>query len=282
MRSSQIGLQLYTVREAAAADMIGTLRRVAEIGYGAVEFAGWGDSSPRDIRQVMESEGIEAIGAHVPLVDLETRPMQTLERAVSVGCEWVVVPSVPESWTRTPEDVSRLSARLNSLGELCRTQSLRLAYHNHAVEFQPLPPEVEPDGATGHEDAPLTADLSSPMSAPTGSAPWDILRAETWPDLVDLELDLFWSAVGGRDPVLSLRQGGGRAKLIHAKDRSKSEPSRDAPLGDGSLPWPELLEVGDEGGVHWWIVEQDDPADAFKDIETSLLNLRRLAGLPSD
>jgi sugar phosphate isomerase/epimerase len=278
MRSSQIGLQLYTVREAAAADMLGTLRRVAEIGYGAVEFAGWGDSSPRDIRQVMDAEGIGAIAAHVPLVDLETRPMQTLERAVTVGCRWVVVPSVPESWTRTAADVSRLSSRLNSLGELCRAENLRLAYHNHAVEFQALPPEPDTDSDNATAD-----DLLSPLSGPAeSSTAWDILRAETWPDLVDLELDLFWSAVGGRDPVLSLRQGAGRAKLVHAKDRSKSVPSRDAPLGEGSLAWEALLEAGDAGGVEWWIVEQDDPADAFRDVETSLLNLRRLAGLPSD
>jgi sugar phosphate isomerase/epimerase len=255
MKSSQIGVQLYTVREATAQDMVGTLSRLAGIGYGAVEFAGFGNASPRQIRTVLEAEGITAIAAHVQLVDLETRPMQALAECELLGCEWVVVPSVGESWLASVEDVERLAERLNSLGRLCHAEGLKLAFHNHAQEFQAL----------------------------EGTTPWEILRHETSPDLVDLELDLYWAAYAGVRPDLALRESPGRIKLVHAKDMADAGPQApDAPVGEGTLPWPEILEAAETAGVSWYIVEQDEPADAFADLERSLHNLRRLAGLPDD
>lgn len=261
MKSAQIGLQLYTVREETARDMPSTLRRIAEIGYGAVEFAGWGSSLPRDIREVLDGEGITAIGAHVPFVDLETRPLQALAECAIVGCEWVVVPSVPEGWRSSPEQVARLAERLNSLGELCRTEGLRLAYHNHDVEFMPL------DGAGG-------ADGGTTANA------WEILAAQTSAELVDLELDLYWAAFAGREPEEVLRAGGDRIRLLHMKDMAADDGRSDAPVGEGTLAWPAVLEAAERTGVAWYIVEQDDPNDAFADVERSLRNLRRLGGLP--
>jgi sugar phosphate isomerase/epimerase len=261
MKSAQIGLQLYTVREQTVRDMPGTLRRVAEIGYGAVEFAGWGSSMPREIREVLDGEGIRAIGAHVPFVDLETRPLQALAECAIVGCDWVVVPSVPEGWRSSPEQVGRLGERLNSLGELCRAEGLRLAYHNHDVEFMPLDGADRPDG-----NGALTA--------------WSIVAAETSPELVDLELDLYWAAFAGREPHEVLRAAGDRIRLVHMKDMAADEARSDAPVGEGSLPWAAILEAAEEARVEWFIIEQDEPRDAFADVERSLRNLRRLSGLP--
>jgi sugar phosphate isomerase/epimerase len=261
MKSAQIGLQLYTVREHTARDMPGTLRRIAEIGYGAVEFAGWGSAPPREIRDVLDAEGIRASGAHVPFVDLETRPLQALAECAIVGCEWVVVASVSEGWRSGPDQVVRLAEHLNSLGELCRTEGLRLAYHNHDVEFMPL------DRSGGSDpDEPATV--------------WTMLMDETSAELVDMELDLYWAAFAGRESDQVLRAGGDRIRLLHMKDMAADEARSDAPVGEGSLPWPAVLEAAEEARVDWYIVEQDDPKDAFGDVERSLRNLRRLSGLP--
>jgi sugar phosphate isomerase/epimerase len=250
MKSSQIGVQLYTLRAETARDMPATLRRLAEIGYGAVEFAGFGNSSPTEIRQVLDEQGIVAIGAHVALVDLETRLHQALAECQILGCEYAVVPSVPDSWRETAADVTRLAERLNSLGELCRAEGIRLGYHNHAVEFAPL------DGTTA----------------------WEILARDTSPDLVDLELDLYWAAHAGVDPAALLRRDRGRVRLVHAKDMALDSDA-DAPVGEGRLHWPEILDAaGDD--VRWYIVEQDEPGDAFPAVERALGNLRSLGGLP--
>jgi sugar phosphate isomerase/epimerase len=250
MRSAQIGVQLYTLRDETARDMPGTLRKLAALGYGAVEFAGYGSASPTEIRQVLDNEGIIAIGAHVALVDLETRLHQALAECQILGCEYAVVPWVPESWRGSPADVSRLCERLNSLGELCRAEGIRLGYHNHAVEFAPL------DGTTA----------------------WDILARETSPELVDLELDLYWAAQAGADPAAVLRRDRSRVRLVHAKDMARDSDA-DAPVGEGRLDWPAILEAaGDE--VRWYIVEQDEPGDPFPAVERALRNLRSLGGLP--
>jgi sugar phosphate isomerase/epimerase len=250
MKSSQIGVQLYTLRAETARDMPATLRRLAEIGYGAVEFAGFGNSSPTEIRQVLDEQGIVAIGAHVALVDLETRLHQALAECQILGCEYAVVPSVPDSWRESAADVTRLADRLNSLGELCRAEGIRLGYHNHAVEFAPL------DGTTM----------------------WDVLVRDTAPDLVDLELDLYWAAHAGADPAGVLRRAGGRVRLVHAKDMAP-DTDADAPVGEGRLRWPEILDAaGDE--VRWYIVEQDEPGEAYPAVERALGNLRSLGGLP--
>jgi sugar phosphate isomerase/epimerase len=250
MKSAQIGVQLYTVRAETARDMPGTLRRLAEIGYGAVEFAGYGSASPAEIRQVLDEQGIVAIGAHVALVDLETRLHQVLAECQLLGCAYAIVPWVPESWRTTSADVSRLGERLNSLGELCRAEGIRLGYHNHAEEFSPL----------------------------EGTTAWEILARETSPELVDLELDLYWAARAGADPAAVLRRDRSRVRLVHAKDMAR-EGTADAPVGEGRLRWPEILDAaGDE--VRWFIVEQDEPDDAFPAVERALRNLRSLSGLP--
>jgi sugar phosphate isomerase/epimerase len=161
-----------------------------------------------------------------------------------------VVPWVPESWRGSRADVSRLCERLNSLGELCRAEGIRLGYHNHAVEFAPL------DGTTA----------------------WDILARETSPELVDLELDLYWAAQAGADPAAVLRRDRSRIRLVHAKDMARDSDA-DAPVGEGRLDWPAILEAaGDE--VRWYIVEQDEPGDPFPAVERALRNLRSLGGLP--
>ena len=253
MKSSQIGVQLYTLRDETARDMVGTLRRVAEIGYGAVEFAGYGNAAPREIRDTLDGEGMTAIGAHVAFVDLETRPLQVLADSALLGCEAVVVPSVPDTWTRTPSDVGRLAERLNSLGELCLAEGLRLAYHNHADEFRPL-------GA---------------------STAWELLAAETGPEAVELELDLYWAAYAGADPVALIRDHGDRIGLLHVKDLAADDRGSDAPVGEGRLDWQGILAAAEGSAVRWYIVEQDEPDGAFESIERSLSNIRRLAGLPA-
>jgi sugar phosphate isomerase/epimerase len=239
------------MREQTARDMPGTLRRLAEIGYGAVEFAGFGSASPTEIRQVLDDEGIVAIGAHVALVDLETRLHQALGECQILGCEYAVVPWVPESWRASPADVSRLCERLNALGELCRAEGIRLGYHNHGDEFLRI------DGTTA----------------------WEILVQETSPELVDLELDLYWAAYAGVDPAEVLRRDRNRVRLVHAKDMAR-DGDHDAPVGEGRLDWDGILDAaGDE--VRWYIVEQDDPGDAFPAVERALRNLRSLSGLPT-
>ncbi len=251
-----IALQLYTLRQETAQDFLGALQRVAAFGYRAVEFAGYGAVSVPDLRAALDEYGLRAVAAHVPLPAWETRLDDALAELRQLGCAYAVVPFVPEERRQRVDQARSLAADLNHYGAACRDRGLAFAYHNHAFEFAPLP-----DGATGQ-------------------SLFDVLVAETDPSLVAFELDAFWVAVAGLDPVALLRRHAGRVPLLHLKDLAPNpapgEQPSDAPVGDGTLPWPEIFTAAAAAGTRWYIVEQDHPRDAFVDVERSLRNLERM------
>ncbi len=249
MRQDQISLQLYTVREETARDMPGTVRRISEIGYPAVEFAGYGDLSPQDLRTILNDLGIRASGAHVPFDSWERDPEAILSDMHTLDCVHAIVPMAPPEYRGDEAAVARLVESLNRWGELCNQEGVTLSYHNHDFEFAPL----------------------------GGTSMWDVLVRETDPGLVHLELDLYWVRYGGADPEPLLRDLGDRIPLVHMKDMAADEQRSDLPVGEGIMPWNELLEAADAAGVEWYVAEQDNPRDALEDVRTSLRHLREHA-----
>ncbi len=248
MRHDQIALQLYTVRRLAADDLAGTLQAVAAAGYRAVEIAGIGDASHHRLPALLADAGLTAISAHRDLASLRVSVDATTDWLASLGCSRVVVPTLPEDERRTADGVRRLAAELNSLAVELRARGIRLGYHNHAAEFGPL------DGTTM----------------------WDVLLAELGSQ-VELEIDVFWAAVGGRDPVDVIRDAGARVRLLHMKDRADGHAERDAPAGTGTLDFAAIVAAGRVAGVEWYIAEQDEPRDELADIATARRNLEALA-----
>jgi sugar phosphate isomerase/epimerase len=249
MRRDQISLQLYTVREHTARDMVGTMRRLAEMGYTAVEFAGYGGLSAEDLRPVLDDLGLRASGAHVPLDSWESEPEAVISDVQALNSAHAVVPIAPPERRRDAASVAQLAEGFNRWGELCRSAGLTFSYHNHAFEFAPL------DGPTM----------------------WEVLLKETDPELVHLELDLYWVRYGGADPETLLRDLGHRVSLVHLKDMAADEQRSDLPVGEGTMPWQRLLRAADAAGVEWFVAEQDNPRDAFEDVESSLRHLRELS-----
>jgi sugar phosphate isomerase/epimerase len=249
MRGDQISLQLYTVREHTASDMTGTLRRLAEIGYPAVEFAGFGGLSAQNLRAVLDDLGLRASAAHVPLDAWETDPASVVADMHAIGSSHAIVPIARPGRRGDTDSVSRLAGDFNRWGELCRSEGLTFSYHNHDFEFARL-------GET---------------------TMWEVLVRETAPALVHLELDLYWIKYAGADPGTVLRDVGDRVSLVHLKDMAPDEALSDLPVGEGTMPWTDLLETADGLGVEWFVAEQDNPRDAMEDVETSLKAMRELS-----
>ena len=249
MRADQISLQLYTVREQTAEDMPGTLRRLAGMGYAAVEFAGFGGLSAPDLRALLDDLGLRASGAHVPLDAWDEDPGAVISDMHAIGSTHAVVPVAPPDRRPDEDAVLRLAEDFNRWGELCRSEGLTFSYHNHDFEFARLG-----DGTM-----------------------WEVLVRETDPMLVHFELDLYWVKYGGVDPEAVLRDVGDRVSLVHLKDMAPDETRSDLPVGEGTMPWPDLLKAADESGVEWYIAEQDNPRDAMQDVETSLEAMRELS-----
>ena len=249
MRRDQISLQLYTVREETARDMLDTLRKVAEIGYPAVEFAGYGGLTPQEVKTILDDLGLRASGAHVPLDSWETNPEAVIADMHTLDCVHAIVPMVPREQRGVEASVARLAENLNRWGEMCRQDGVILSYHNHDFEFAPL----------------------------AETTMWEVLVRETDPDLVHLELDLYWIKYAGTDPETVLRDVGDRVSLLHLKDMAPDDTLSDLPVGEGTMPWPGLLQAAAAAGVEWYIAEQDNPRDALQDVSTSLQHMRSLA-----
>ena len=250
MRQDQISLQLYTVREETAGDMAGTLRRISEIGYPAVEFAGYGGLSPQNLKTILDDLGLRASGAHVPFDSWETVPEAIISDMRTLDCAHAILPMAPLEYRGDEAAVARLAESLNRWGELCRQGEVTFSYHNHDFEFAPL----------------------------GESTMWDVLVRETDPEIVRLELDLYWIKYGGADPETVLRDVGDRVSLVHLKDMAPDHTRSDLPVGEGTMPWNELLQAADAVGAQWYVAEQDNPRDAFEDVRISLQSMRELAG----
>jgi sugar phosphate isomerase/epimerase len=241
-----LGVQLYTVRSEMEKGVEATLTRVAGIGYREVEFAGYFGHSPREIRRMLDSAGLTAPSTHLGLEVIGHQWSATLEAAATMGHRYVVVPSIPPGMRSSLDDWRRLAALFNRAGEESRGMGIQFAYHNHAFEFA----EME------------------------GRVQFDVFLEESDPDLVQIELDLFWITDGGGDPVAFISRWPGRIALVHLKDRTSEGEMVD--VGAGVIDWAGIFEHRLHAGIRHYFVEHDEPRDAFASIEASYGYLSRL------
>lgn len=237
MRSEQIALQLYTVRQSAQQDFLGTLRKVAAMGYGAVELAGLHGLPAVQVRATLDELGVRAVSAHVALSDLESGLSAVVADMQTLGCEFVVVPWMPAERRTTAAAVQKIATTMNQWAATLRNEGLRLAYHHHSFEFEPL----------------------------DGSTMWEIFTTAIDPALVGLEIDVYWAARGGHDPATLITRHAPGVPLIHLKDIAPGGTA-DLPAGEGAFDWEPILAAARAAGAEWYIVEQDHPADPLDDV----------------
>ncbi len=245
-----IALQLYTLRDQAKEDFVGMLREVAAAGYEAVEFAGYGGMDAPALRALIDELGLRAVSSHVGYQRFTQEPEAVIGELQTLGCSYAVVPGLPQE-VRNAESVPGLVEQFNAWGAQCRAAGLRYGYHNHAWEFEPL----------------------------GDSTMFDLIAEGTDPGLVDLQIDVFWALVGGRDPVALVEALSGRVPTLHAKEMARAGEELDTTVGDGVTDWAGILPAATAAGTEWLIVEQeDDIANAYRDIRRSLANLRGMVG----
>ena len=244
-----IGVQLYTVRDEMKRDVAATLARIASIGYKEVEFAGYFDHSPTDIRALLVANGLTAPSAHIPLATMAADPAGTAAAAKVIGHEYVVVPWLDPG---SRGDWHGLAKQLNQIGAEMSKAGLQLAYHNHDFEFARM------------------AD---------GVLPYDIITGETDPSLVKLEMDLYWATKAGQDPLTWFAKYPGRFDLVHVKDATAGSLAM-APVGQGSIDWKRIFAKRSQGGIKHYFVEHDNaaegPGGSFASIATSYQYLSTL------
>jgi sugar phosphate isomerase/epimerase len=241
------GLQLYTVRSEMERDFDGTLARVAEIGYREVEFAGYFERLPAQVRGALQTTGLSAPAAHIGLEAFESELDRTLDSAAEIGHSLVIVAWVGDD-RRTADGYRRTADQFNTFGEAARARGLQFGYHNHDFEFAPL------------------ADTNG----------YDILLENTDPENVGYELDLFWITKAGHDPFAYFARWPGRFPAVHVKDMDGSPEQRMVDVGDGTIDFAAIFARSDEAGIRHYFVEHDQPADPMASIQRSYEGLVRL------
>ena len=136
MRRMNIGLQMYTLRDETAQDFRGTLRKVAELGYEGVEFAGYGDIPAEEMKTLLQELGLKAIGSHVGLHLLRADLQKEIDYLKTIGAKYMMCPYVAEEDRKDAEDWKNLFSFLEEVGAEARKQGLIFGYHNHAFEFE--------------------------------------------------------------------------------------------------------------------------------------------------
>lgn len=245
------GVQLYTVRDLMAADALGTLKKVAAIGYKKVETAGYDGSkiygmAAAEFKQVLADLGLQNVSGHFMLKFFQEEFEKHLDFWAESGLEYAVLPWLMPEQRATLDQYKEYADLLNACGEKAKSAGVKLAYHNHDFEFQEL----------------------------EGELPMNVLLKRTDPGLVDIELDIYWTTRVGVDAVEFFRVNSGRVTMWHVKDMSKEADMRFAPVGTGRIDFKAIFEQAALSGMKHYFVEQDVSDDPMASIQTSFTNLK--------
>lgn len=244
-------LQLYSVRNEAARDLRATIERVGGLGLDGVELAGLHGHDPGDVREWLDAAGLEAAGFFVSLDEVERDPGSVYRDAAAIGTERVVVDWLPP--TRDPHVAASYRERLAAAAASAHAAGVRLGFHTHDAELLP-------DG--------------------DGSVLVDRLLEEA-PEL-ELELDLGWAWIAGREPGEVLERLGDRCRVVHVKDfADRGDPASFVSVGEGAVPFLDALRRARR--LEWLVAEQDDRFDpdeltAAARSAAALLGLREALG----
>ncbi|HET6453290.1 MAG TPA: sugar phosphate isomerase/epimerase [Armatimonadota bacterium] len=251
MSDSRIGAQLYTLREftKTPADIAKTMKKVREIGYEAVQVSGMGPIDPKELKKIVDGEGITVAATHIGFDRMRDQPEAVIEEHQLWGCRHPAIGGLPADY-RNAEGFHKFAKEASAVAKRLAEGGLTFSYHNHSFELERF------GDKTGLE----------------------ILRTESDPKYFDLEIDTYWIQHGGGDPAEWVMKCKGRIPLLHLKDMSnKAGQPLMTEVGEGNLNWPRILDAAKEAGVEWYLIEQDIcQRDPFESLAISLRNLQSM------
>ena len=255
-KNKKIGVQLYTLRNEISKDAIGTLKKVAALGFGEVENFGYGGKffgmSAAEYKSVLGDLGMTAPSGHYMYGNFGNKQIpgsvlygweKAVEDAAALGQKYMVVAYLMPEERGNADVYKKIAANLSKAAETCKKAGIQLCYHNHDFEFE----------------------------AQDGVLPFDILTAETDKDQVKIELDLYWAARAGQNPVELFKKHKGRIALWHVKDMDNTDKKNFTEVGNGVIDFGTIFSQAKTSGMKHFFVEQDVcPGSPFDSIKQSI------------
>jgi len=250
-----LGVQLYTVRDLAEKNLPDVLKQIRAIGYQEVETYWNVYTHPaKELRHMIDDAGLSVPSGHFNYDGFEGK----FEYAKELGLDWMVCPMLPQSLWSSWEGFHAAAKQFNEWGKRAQGMGMRFAFHNHDYEFKVF------NGKTGYQ----------------------ILLDDTDPELVYYEMDCYWIAQSGNDPVEMLHHLGRRVRMLHLKDRKPGFPASNdmgessshfTEVGHGSLNWKAILDTARQMNIEYYFVEQDQtPGNPIDSIRESYQYLRTI------
>jgi len=240
-----VGVQLYSVRQAAAKDLPAVLEAIGKMGYKGVEFAGyygWEDRA-KELRKLLDANGLKCCGTHTGLETVTGDKLKaTAELHAILGNTFLIVPSLQ---AKDAQGWMDLAKRFNEIAAKAKELGMRVGYHAHAGDFSKL----------------------------ADTTPWEIFFDNTAADVI-MQNDTGNCLQGGGDPVAILKKYPGRSASVHLKEHGGPEA---AVIGQGVMPWAQVFDVCETtAGTVWYVVEHEVGDDPMGNIRGCLEGLRKM------
>jgi sugar phosphate isomerase/epimerase len=235
-----VGLQLYSLREQFKKDVPGTLDEIKSWGIKYVETAGTYGVAPEKFRELLDARGLKAISGHFPYEQCRDNPEAIAKEAKILGVEYVGCAWIPHQDPFDEKTCRAAAAVFNHAGEVLAKHGLKFFYHTHGYEFLP------------YKDGTL----------------FDLLMAETKPEYVHFQMDVYWIVNPGQDPVKLFAKYGNRFALMHVKDMKQGTPAsftghsditNNVVLGTGVIDYKSIFRAAKKAGVKWYFIEDESP-----------------------
>ena len=261
-KSFGVGLQLYSIRDAMAEDVPGSLKKVSDLGYKYLEMAGYSGGkfygyTPAEFKKMVNDLGMEVLSSHTMVesvgISLDNTKIMADAHA-ALDAKYCIHPWVEEP-DRNIESYKKMIGDLNQVGKIMKEVGIQFGYHNHNFEFLNI------DGIVPY---------------------YDLFLPEMDADLITMEIDLYWVAKAGQDPVEMFNKYPGRFQLFHMKDMyTETAPYFDiqkediSPVGEGLIDFKRILAAKEVAGMKHFFVEDDNQGNGkpFEGIETSINNI---------
>jgi sugar phosphate isomerase/epimerase len=256
VKNKKVGVQLYTVRNEIGKDALGTLKKVASMGFGEVENFGYNGKffgmSANEYKSVLSDLGMTAPSGHYMYGNFGNKQIpgtllygweKAVEDAAAIGQQYMVIAYLMPEERGDGDTYKKIAANLSKAAETCKKAGIQLCYHNHDFEFE----------------------------AQQGILPFDILTAETDKDMVKIELDLYWAVRANQNPIDLFKKHKGRIALWHVKDMDNTDKKNFTEVGNGVIDFGTIFSQAKTSGMKHFFVEQDVcPGSPFDSIKQSI------------